>query len=148
MNNSVSVIAYLCVCFSGSSPVKIKSPLEIANMTLENRLLSYDWKNNFQHFQQATHAGSFKPLCWHSANPTPLNVSAKNFSPDFYNILPRAPPVNYCSGQSSLFLSHTARLIIYDYLFTTVLSHFCVALPNGANCATGFVLISQMCPLK
>jgi hypothetical protein len=71
------------MCCRRSDPVMIKSPLEIANMTLENRLLSYDWKNNFQHFQDATHAGSFKPLCWHSANSNNLPVSAKNFSPDF-----------------------------------------------------------------
>ncbi|XP_059472365.1 MOXD1 homolog 2-like [Neocloeon triangulifer] len=58
--------------YPGSNPVKIKSPTDIANMTLEHRLLSYDWKNNFHHFQEATHSGSFKPLCWHSANPTLL----------------------------------------------------------------------------
>jgi hypothetical protein len=88
--------------------VKIKSPLEIANTTLENRLLSYDWKNNFQHFQQATHAGSFKPLCWHSANPTPLNVSAKNFSPDFYNILPSAYRKLLFWPEQPVFITHSA----------------------------------------
>ncbi|CAB3370724.1 Hypothetical predicted protein [Cloeon dipterum] len=53
--------------YPGSNPVKIKSPLELANMTLEHRLRNYDWKKNFFHFQKTTHFGSFKPLCWHSA---------------------------------------------------------------------------------
>ncbi|KAJ9595615.1 hypothetical protein L9F63_013191, partial [Diploptera punctata] len=48
----------------GSSPVRIKSPPELADMTLENRLVTYDWENNFRSFQEATHNGSFKPLCW------------------------------------------------------------------------------------
>ncbi|KAJ9581419.1 hypothetical protein L9F63_023400 [Diploptera punctata] len=48
----------------GSSPVLIQSPPELANMTLENRLVTYDWENNFRSFQDATRKGSFKPLCW------------------------------------------------------------------------------------
>ncbi|XP_069693146.1 MOXD1 homolog 2-like [Periplaneta americana] len=48
----------------GSSPVRIKSPPELADMTLESRLVTYDWENHFRSFQEATHKGSFKPLCW------------------------------------------------------------------------------------
>ncbi|GFG39856.1 hypothetical protein Cfor_08836, partial [Coptotermes formosanus] len=48
----------------GSSPVRIKSPPELADMTLESRLVTYDWENNFRSFQDATRKGSFKPLCW------------------------------------------------------------------------------------
>ena len=33
-------------------------------MTLENRLVTYDWENHFKSFQDATRKGSFKPLCW------------------------------------------------------------------------------------
>lgn len=33
-------------------------------MTLEERLLSYDWESSFQSFQEATRGGTFKPLCW------------------------------------------------------------------------------------
>jgi hypothetical protein len=47
----------------GSSPVRIKSPPELADMTLENRLVTYDWENHFKSFQDATRKGSFKPLC-------------------------------------------------------------------------------------
>jgi hypothetical protein len=46
----------------GSSPVRIKSPPELADMTLENRLVTYDWENHFKSFQDATRKGSFKPL--------------------------------------------------------------------------------------
>ncbi|KAF2903719.1 hypothetical protein ILUMI_02456 [Ignelater luminosus] len=48
----------------GSNPVRISAPPELAGMTLESRLVSYDWENQFQSFQEATKKGSFKPLCW------------------------------------------------------------------------------------
>uniref|UniRef100_A0A182FBF7 Uncharacterized protein n=1 Tax=Anopheles albimanus TaxID=7167 RepID=A0A182FBF7_ANOAL len=37
-------------------------------MTLERRLTSYDWENQFESFQDATRKGSFKPLCWTPTN--------------------------------------------------------------------------------
>lgn len=48
----------------GSNPVRIAAPPELAGMTLESRLISYDWDNQFHSFQEATMKGSFKPLCW------------------------------------------------------------------------------------
>ncbi|XP_017756157.1 PREDICTED: MOXD1 homolog 2-like [Eufriesea mexicana] len=48
----------------GHSPVKIQEPPELSGMTLEDRLLSYDWKTGFQSFQEVTRGGTFKPLCW------------------------------------------------------------------------------------
>ncbi|XP_066258643.1 MOXD1 homolog 2 [Euwallacea similis] len=50
----------------GSNPVRITAPPELAGMTLESRLVSYDWDNQFQSFQEATMRGSFKPICWTS----------------------------------------------------------------------------------
>lgn len=47
-----------------SSPVKIKLPEELRDMTLETRLITYDWEKHFGSFQEATRKGSFKPLCW------------------------------------------------------------------------------------
>ncbi|XP_014208598.1 MOXD1 homolog 2 [Copidosoma floridanum] len=47
----------------GASPLRIKSPVELKGMTLEERLMTYDWQTNFQVFAEATHRGSFKPLC-------------------------------------------------------------------------------------
>ncbi|XP_034251618.1 MOXD1 homolog 2 [Thrips palmi] len=47
-----------------SSPVKIKLPEELRDMTLETRLVTYDWEKHFGSFQDATRKGSFKPLCW------------------------------------------------------------------------------------
>ncbi|XP_055593234.1 MOXD1 homolog 2-like [Uranotaenia lowii] len=49
---------------SGTNPVVIASPPELAGMTLEKRLTSYDWANQFESFQYVTRLGSFKPLCW------------------------------------------------------------------------------------
>uniref|UniRef100_A0A182M269 Copper type II ascorbate-dependent monooxygenase C-terminal domain-containing protein n=1 Tax=Anopheles culicifacies TaxID=139723 RepID=A0A182M269_9DIPT len=53
---------------SGTNPVVIASPAELAGMTLERRLTSYDWENQFESFQDATRQGSFKPLCWTPTN--------------------------------------------------------------------------------
>lgn len=62
----------------GSNPVRISAPPELAGMTLESRLVSYDWDNQFQSFQEATMKGSFKPLCWTSQS-TLLPVSVSDF---------------------------------------------------------------------
>ncbi|CAD7081233.1 unnamed protein product [Hermetia illucens] len=53
---------------TGSNPLLISSPPELAGMTLESRLVSYDWENQFNKFQQVTRRGSFKPLCWGAKN--------------------------------------------------------------------------------
>lgn len=37
-------------------------------MTLESRLVTYDWKNQFDAFQQVTQHGSFKAICWDAKN--------------------------------------------------------------------------------
>lgn len=41
----------------------IEAPADLAGMTLEERLVSYNWEKSFQSFQDATHHGTFKPLC-------------------------------------------------------------------------------------
>lgn len=56
---------------SGSSPVKIQEPQNLAGMTLEERLVTYNWKTNFQSFQDATRGGTFKPLCSTSQGALP-----------------------------------------------------------------------------
>ncbi|PSN58487.1 MOXD1 2 protein [Blattella germanica] len=76
----------MCLVFGGSSPVRIKSPPELEDMTLENRLVTYDWENNFRSFQEVTHKGSFKPLCW-MKKPTllPGTENAEAFYPNITN---------------------------------------------------------------
>ena len=49
---------------SGSDPVRIKSPPELADQTVEERLITFDWDKNFHTFQEATRRGAFRPLCW------------------------------------------------------------------------------------
>ena len=49
---------------SGSDPVRIKSPVELADQTVEERLITFDWERNFHSFQDATRRGAFLPLCW------------------------------------------------------------------------------------
>ncbi|XP_062559085.1 MOXD1 homolog 2-like [Armigeres subalbatus] len=67
----------------GSNPVRIGSPLELAGMSLETRLISYDWQNNFKSFQLATRKGSFKPLCWSAKNyPLPGTESLEGYPPN------------------------------------------------------------------
>ncbi|XP_014221453.1 MOXD1 homolog 2 [Trichogramma pretiosum] len=47
----------------GPSPLKIISPPELKGMTLEERLVTYDWERNFATFAEAMRTGTFKPLC-------------------------------------------------------------------------------------
>ncbi|XP_069156757.1 DBH-like monooxygenase protein 1 [Procambarus clarkii] len=49
---------------ANSDPIKIRRPIELAGKSLEWRLMNYDWKNQFDYFQQTTHSGTFNPICW------------------------------------------------------------------------------------
>ena len=44
--------------------MRIKSPSELADQTVEERLITFDWDRNFHSFQDATRRGAFRPLCW------------------------------------------------------------------------------------
>ena len=44
--------------------MRIKSPVELADQTVEERLITFDWERNFHSFQDATRRGAFRPLCW------------------------------------------------------------------------------------
>ncbi|XP_058462666.1 MOXD1 homolog 2-like [Malaya genurostris] len=67
----------------GSNPVRIASPTELSGMTLETRLISYDWRNNFKSFQYVTRKGSFKPLCWSAKNqPLAGTESLDGYAPN------------------------------------------------------------------
>jgi len=44
--------------------VRIKSPPELADQTVEERLITFDWDKNFHSFQETTRRGAFRPLCW------------------------------------------------------------------------------------
>lgn len=46
--------------------MQIVEPRDLQGMTLEERLLSYDWQTKFQSFLDATRRGTFKPLCSNS----------------------------------------------------------------------------------
>uniref|UniRef100_A0AAG5DFT0 DOMON domain-containing protein n=1 Tax=Anopheles atroparvus TaxID=41427 RepID=A0AAG5DFT0_ANOAO len=78
---------------SGTNPVVIASPAELAGMTLERRLTSYDWENQFESFQDVTRQGSFKPLCW-----TPTNTMMPGSDAEAYgsNITASWKPVDTC----------------------------------------------------
>ncbi|XP_069692739.1 MOXD1 homolog 2-like [Periplaneta americana] len=81
----------------GSSPVRIKSPPELADMTLESRLVTYDWENHFRSFQEATHKGSFKPLCW-MKKPT-LLPGTENSEAFYPNITKPYEEVSTCHNR-------------------------------------------------
>ncbi|XP_055620959.1 MOXD1 homolog 2-like [Toxorhynchites rutilus septentrionalis] len=78
---------------SGTNPVVIASPPDLAGMTLEKRLTSYDWANQFESFQYVTRRGSFKPLCW-----TPNNSMLPGIEMESYgsNITRYWKPTNKC----------------------------------------------------
>ncbi|XP_076643114.1 DBH like monooxygenase olf413 [Halictus rubicundus] len=56
---------------SDNRTVIIEEPKELAGMTLEERLMSYDWVTNFQYFQEVTRVGTITPLCSTSKGPLP-----------------------------------------------------------------------------
>ncbi|XP_076278554.1 DBH like monooxygenase olf413 [Lasioglossum baleicum] len=56
---------------SENRTVTIEEPKELAGMTLEERLMSYDWETNFQYFQEVTRVGTITPLCSTSKGPLP-----------------------------------------------------------------------------
>lgn len=72
-----------CVVFllsrSGSDPVRIKSPPELADQTVEERLITFDWDKNFHTFQEATRRGAFRPLCWGKTQAL-IDVSPASFN--------------------------------------------------------------------
>ncbi|XP_037935684.1 MOXD1 homolog 2-like [Teleopsis dalmanni] len=79
---------------TSSNPVVISLPPELAGMTLENRLLSYDWENQFDRFQEATLSGSFKPICWGARNEiVPMSDQLIGYS---LNITKRFKERNRC----------------------------------------------------
>ncbi|XP_071438873.1 MOXD1 homolog 2 [Hetaerina americana] len=82
----------------GSSPVKIKSPPELADMTLENRLVTYDWENNFDSFQETTRRGSFKPLCW-MKKPKTVIPGTEDFEAYYPNITKPYKEPPSCQGK-------------------------------------------------
>ncbi|XP_058831932.1 MOXD1 homolog 2-like [Topomyia yanbarensis] len=71
----------------GANPIRIASPPEIAGMTLEERLLSYDWRVNFNAFQYVIRKGAFKPLCWSARNtPIPGTDNIDAYAPNLTRI--------------------------------------------------------------
>ena len=58
------LMRFFFVVNSGSDPVRIKSPPELADQTVEERLITFDWDKNFHTFQEATRRGAYRPLCW------------------------------------------------------------------------------------
>lgn len=73
------VCVYSCIC-RNSQPVLITKPLSLAGMSLEDRLLSYDWKLQFESFQSATRGGSFRTVCLDAQNNVMKVSKAKTFA--------------------------------------------------------------------
>lgn len=59
---------FVLFAYRDSQPVLIASPPELAGMTLESRLVSYDWDNQFVSFQRVTRSGSFQAVCKDAKN--------------------------------------------------------------------------------
>jgi len=79
----------------GSDPVRIKSPPELADQTVEERLITFDWDKNFHSFQETTRRGAFRPLCWVKTQAL-IDGSA---APDYY-----APNATKSQSDSSICL--------------------------------------------
>lgn len=66
-SNFLVCFGYIWNC-RDSNPVLILKPAELAGMSLENRLTSYDWQSQFDVFQRVTRNGSFRPICLDAKN--------------------------------------------------------------------------------
>jgi hypothetical protein len=116
----------ICTIFHcrGSSPVLIKSPPELADMTLESRLVSYDWENHFRSFQETMRKGSFKPLCWMKKPkllPVSCSVNMDSELPSVVNPtnfletnLWMSCLANFCSSQRQFTVTFCWQPHIYD----------------------------------
>lgn len=105
----------------GSNPVLIALPAEMAGMTLESRLVSYDWKNQFDSFQQVTRQGSFKAICWDAKN-TLIPVSSTQ-TPHIFVFNPSHP------SHPLIIPPHSIMYEYYIYFIVaarTILPHFYV----------------------
>ncbi|XP_071513833.1 DBH-like monooxygenase protein 1 [Panulirus ornatus] len=77
-----------------SDPIKIRRPVELAGRTLEWRLVNYDWKNQFDYFQRATHSGTFNPMCWRRGHSLISEVEKMDY--EYPNITEPWTPKNVC----------------------------------------------------
>ncbi|KAK2584480.1 hypothetical protein KPH14_006855 [Odynerus spinipes] len=75
-----------------STSVKIEEPKSLAGMTLEDRLLSYDWDTGFQSFLETTREGTFMPLCW----------TSKGMLPGTESLVTHYPRILYSYEESNL----------------------------------------------
>ncbi|XP_041782918.1 MOXD1 homolog 2-like [Anopheles merus] len=87
---------------AGTNPIRIASPAEIAGMTLEERLLTYDWRVNFNDFQYVVRKGAFKPLCWSARNtPIPGTDNVDAYAPNLTKIWRPMATCSFSGGASS-----------------------------------------------
>ncbi|KAG7162285.1 MOXD1 2-like [Homarus americanus] len=77
-----------------SDPIKIHRPIELAGKTLEWRLMNYDWKNQFEYFQETTHNGTFNPTCWSRGQSLIPELEKLDF--EYPNITEAWAPENIC----------------------------------------------------
>ncbi|KAI9559612.1 hypothetical protein GHT06_013617 [Daphnia sinensis] len=86
----------------GSDPVRIKSPPELADQTVEERLITFDWDKNFHTFQEATRRGAFRPLCWGKTQALIDGSTAPDYyAPNVTQPLPEADPA-VCAPRGTL----------------------------------------------
>ena len=50
-------------CPRSSDPIQIAEPVSLRGMTLEERLLTFDWKSDYSAFERAYTAGPVKATC-------------------------------------------------------------------------------------
>nr|XP_027228891.1 MOXD1 homolog 2-like [Penaeus vannamei] len=92
-----------------SDPIKIRRPIELSGKTLEWRLLNYDWKNQFEYFQAATHTGTINPMCWRRGESLLPELEKMDY--DYPNITEPWAPENVCRQLRRISRAMNSRLI-------------------------------------
>lgn len=82
----------------GSQPVLIAAPVPLAGMTLESRLLGYDWADGFEAFQRVTRGGSFVAMCTNARHKNVPGTDTETFHRPRITQAWSLPPRDVCKA--------------------------------------------------
>lgn len=82
----------------GSQPVLIAAPVPLAGMTLESRLLGYDWASGFEAFQRVMRGGSFVAMCTNARHKSVPGTDTETFHRPRITQAWSLPPRDVCQA--------------------------------------------------
>lgn len=141
--------------------VQIAAPAELAGMTLETRLLSYDWAQNFGVFERTTRAGAFQAMCRDAKKKTVMGTDRRLYRAPAVRRIVR-PAVSQrrskCMMEPASRMDEVRRLFEAEMGFDGILNEVyevqsmglssgaevATRLANGVFMAIGFVIATML----